>query len=114
MSARLNVDYMDLEPLITKLQETLPNDEKLTRNDAKRFEAIFCLLAEINNGGWISVKDRLPNVSGYVLTCARISRRIDTLFYSTDYKAFNAKYTAETAVPVTHWMPLPEPPEVKR
>lgn len=44
---RLNIDYMDLDPLLEKLQETLPHGEKLTRTDVKQFKAIFFRLAEM-------------------------------------------------------------------
>lgn len=57
---RLNVDYKDLDDLLEKYQDSLPPDEKLTRIDVKMFKNIFFGLAEINNGGWTSVKDDLP------------------------------------------------------
>ena len=82
-------------------------------------------------GGWISVKDRLPDKSGKYLV---------TVTSNVDYKPFvktawfllklwdnwQFKYECEPNVPgfyngdgegdwvermVTHWMPLPEPPE---
>lgn len=46
---RLNVDYMELDGLLEKVQKTLPENEKLTRNEVKTFEAIFYRLAEIQN-----------------------------------------------------------------
>ena len=63
---------------------------------------------------WISVEDRLPEQSGYVLTCYGDYHTINVFSYSKKHRAFNAHDclpTAENNVDVTHWMPLPEPPE---
>ncbi len=57
---------------------------------------------------WISVKDRLPESDDYVL-CYRdscgLSSRIMVGFY------LRGKWTCGAIGNVTHWMPLPEPPE---
>jgi len=58
---------------------------------------------------WISVKDRLPEFEQDILICrdlgeARIVQTEEyqgSLYWGTSYNN------------VTHWMPLPEPPEVK-
>ena len=62
---------------------------------------------------WISVKDRLPEESGYYLVFTDIGR-IALLAYSKKYQAFNAhddSYLEEYVIPVTHWMPMPAPPK---
>lgn len=65
-------------------------------------------------GGWISVKDRLPERSGDVLVCCG-EHYMNVFSYSWRHKAFNAfddLPTSENRIEsVTHWMPLPEPPE---
>ncbi len=62
---------------------------------------------------WISVKDRLPEKSGDVLVCSR--GYCLPVTYSQRWKAFNASDyddgTKHAINSVTHWMPLPEPPE---
>ena len=64
-------------------------------------------------GEWISVEDRLPEADGYYLTYDAPACMTDMLYYSSKYKAFNAHYGPDTAIStITHWMPLPEPPEV--
>ena len=62
---------------------------------------------------WISVDDRLPEESGYYLVFADIGRN-EVLSYSKKYQAFNAyddSYSESNVIPVTHWMPMPNPPK---
>lgn len=65
--------------------------------------------------GWVSVKDRLPKTSQQVLVFNDPygDGYMDVVYYSAKFKAFNA--TDETdeykLKNVTHWMPLPKPPE---
>lgn len=68
---------------------------------------------EQTHGGWISVKDRLPEESGTVLACDRLGA-FYMCEYSQKYKAFNADdndgdmYSLSA---ITHWMPMPPPPK---
>lgn len=58
-------------------------------------------------GEWISVKDRLPKEEGRYLVSYDLenNRKLTSLrcFYSGCPEAF-------IATGITHWMPLPEPP----
>lgn len=61
---------------------------------------------------WISVKDRLPEKTGYYLYCADSPYRgvqdgIGISYFMHKKKDWNAVYTPC----VTHWMPLPERPK---
>jgi len=63
---------------------------------------------------WISVKERLPE-NGETVIMAHIAEGSVTGFYAT-YGGYWAMYTAGRSIrladgEVTHWMPLPEPPE---
>lgn len=66
---------------------------------------------------WISVKDRLPEGSGKYVASNSENSYIGVLNYSKQHKTFNVhdgcskKEVERYAIPITHWMPLPEPPQ---
>ena len=62
------------------------------------------------SNGWISVKDRLPEKNGRYLVCeygeaysAEYEKNRPDSEWTDDYEGYFMK--------VSHWMPLPEPPE---
>lgn len=65
---------------------------------------------------WINAKKKLPEKSGRYLVYAGIGYH-SVLDYSAKDQLFNAHDDLDTewnrahAIPVTHWMPLPEPPK---
>ena len=67
--------------------------------------------------GWISVKDRLPDKDGVVLIYAKrvitgvLAECVDTVFYDAVTKGFPVGRCREWLDAITHWMPLPAPPE---
>lgn len=59
---------------------------------------------------WISVKDRLPEDDGWFLVS--IFGWVTLAFYDEHDSIFNDfKTCMANNSQVTHWMPLPEPPE---
>ena len=94
-----------------------------------RFDAGLTLLIE-HDSGWISINDRLPELNQDVLVyavgkidgfigdhvvekCKRFIQRIlpsspGEEIWSSPYQYFHTDYE------ITHWMPLPEPPEEGR
>lgn len=67
---------------------------------------------------WISVKERLPEESGFFITWQGISKYIgrpEILYYHKDeddgFKWSTTKNGWTAGLKITHWMPLPEPPE---
>ena len=64
---------------------------------------------------WISVKDRLPEDERTVLVYYNFGDKCKISFYETlAYYAFDPEPHWQhegTGLKVTHWMPLPEPPE---
>lgn len=61
---------------------------------------------DTNDGGkWISVNDRLPNTNDTVLVLHK-NRHV-----RTDAWLKKKWWVADEKNPITHWMPLPEPPK---
>ena len=60
-------------------------------------------------GGWISVEERLPEVGQRVLVCSLYDLQ------NIGWHLGDGRWQIKTAYPdtPTHWMPLPEPPEVE-
>lgn len=94
------------------------NAEKLDFEDAL-YAAISALRTQQaqQNGGWISVKDGLPDRDTRVLTTFvsnKGSTGIEDCFYSGMRNRFVLYHTFEEVpdnITITHWMPLPEPPK---
>jgi len=74
-------------------------------------ESVLSLLRQ-GKQQWISVKDRLPGESGYYLYFADNPYKGLQDGIGVSYFMHKAKEWKKVYTPcVTHWMPLPEPPE---
>ena len=65
-------------------------------------------------GGWISVKDRLPEKAGRYLCWFGLNVfcvGADVATFVPEQKAFMSLEYARELWNITHWMPLPEPPK---
>ncbi len=66
------------------------------------------------NNGWVSVEDRLPEYGKETLWYhPNGTYLIDFLIEGDDNEHILGGYNADSQMvfsPVTHWMPLPEPP----
>lgn len=56
---------------------------------------------------WISVKERLPKPYERVFVCTRVG------YMNTDMLCENGLWLEHRLFKVTHWMPLPKPPQMK-
>ena len=66
------------------------------------------------HGRWISVEDRLPEVGQCVLVWCEskmFKKHITISTYMRTYSAERETYFSRRVRNVTHWMPLPKPPE---
>lgn len=61
---------------------------------------------------WISVKDRLPEDHVAVLVFDSVCRNIYKAWMSHDLGEWFSEEYLPDFLNITHWMPLPEPPEV--
>ena len=97
----------------------MKREEALSRRDRVRYnllnredkEAVDIAFDALERSGWISVKDRLPERYIPVLTCRahQPSGKVVELGFLDISKRW--KIYGTRIVSVTHWMPLPEPPE---
>lgn len=55
---------------------------------------------------WIPITERLPEEYGHYLVHA-----VGNGYCSTYIALWNGRFRANFEMPITHWMPLPEPPE---
>lgn len=86
---------------ITCVLEDLNELQKLANNpDAVRTTA-----------HWISVKDRLPKVKEDVLIYDSHHRNIYKAWYIGDIDVWFSNEYLPQFINITHWMPLPKPPE---
>ena len=57
---------------------------------------------------WISVNDRMPGHRAMYITCDEFNVVEATMFDGNE----DAVWNTVAGTKVTHWMPLPEPPEM--
>lgn len=57
---------------------------------------------------WISVEERMPEVDGKYIVCTSKRSVYLTRFYA---HSEGGNFKTDIYTHITHWMPLPEPPE---
>ena len=65
---------------------------------------------------WISVKDKLPDAGGYVVCIAKRNpfSRFMPMVARIEKNGWVNPITEQYISEITHWMPLPEPPEEEK
>ena len=119
----------DMQSLIEELRFGAENgaDAELLERAADKIQELVADLGDadamteywMKKNKWISVKDRLPEESGNYLVCDVPYKIMSVVAYSARWERFNCydtfteEYVNEQRVyEVTHWMPLPDAPEV--
>ncbi len=111
-------DYKELVKSLREADEISMCGECGYKGDKKGmlFAKAADAIEELSKPRWISVKERLPE-EGNIVLCSTWSCVFCGYANSRGlfYVANNTMYDAWTWEPgVTHWMPLPEPPEEAR
>lgn len=104
-------------------QEAINQLYKMEVTD-RDYEAVKMVTDSIMHGGWVSVKDRLPEESGLYVTFGCTAVPVRWLHnFDKDMGKFGAwwdyepdgkehpRYRFIEAGDITHWMPLPQPPK---
>lgn len=61
--------------------------------------------------GWISVKDRLPDTSRYVIACSDLGDVFECWYHLVDKRWI--RHSVAIVEDVTHWRELPDPPRME-
>lgn len=85
-------------------------DDNAGRIAKAEYDELLELAAFLRPMGWIPVSERLPEAFEVVLVYNEACG-IKDLYVDSDYEWFNVPYSWIEKGGVTHWMPLPEPPE---
>ena len=80
-------------------------------------------IAELSKPRWIPVEERLPQICTNVLVAGRMKYRwehkylqfVDKAYFNEGefFETDNDWYEGQDEFEITHWMPLPQPPEEK-
>lgn len=83
--------------------------KEMARNTLYALKQAVQVMPEIETRGWISVKERLPETEGKYIVCTAKGS-----VYCTKFKGCGdtGVFKADMNTHITHWMPLPEAPEV--
>ena len=89
-----------------------PNKENIAEfNTYKKCIEIVKEVAEKYNGGWISVKDRLPDKAGSYLVIGKSGGATVTRWYMPSEFYPEGHFGGNSTDYIRYWMPRPEPPK---
>ena len=113
MTDVIDEKFAEMEAEIERLENKLTDAEAC---NARLVEQVEDLTAELvalrERTRWIPVSERLPDHKQSVLAVA--NREVTNTYYDVNFRKWSkSKYYWFPEGEVTHWMPLPEPPEVE-
>ena len=90
-------------------------DQTQSRKMLVKLQHAQAELDEMKRSGWISVKDRLPEVGGYVVCIAKRNpfSRFMPMAARIEKNGWVNPITEQYISEATHWMPLPSAEELK-
>lgn len=107
-----------MKKLVEKILERLEKERKiLLENNIQQAIAlnfakeIVKEVAEEYNGGWISVKDRLPDKAGSYLVIGKSGGATVTRWYMPSEFYPEGHFGGNSSDYIRYWMPRPEPPK---
>ena len=115
--------YIERSELVERINKyvelTNPEEQEWVKDECIRQAHA---MPSVNVGEWISVDERLPHsqqmVIGYTpcdgYMFVGFYQKVDSPYYKSYWNVITAmRSTRKMTKKVTHWMPLPEPPDMK-
>ena len=108
-------EYIE-NPLSGKLRGVTYEDGKIIDVHIRDTDDVVKVFVPVRHGrlnGWISVRDRLPEVGGYVVCIAKRNpfSRFMPMVARIEKNGWVNPITEQYISEVTHWMPMPNPPK---
>ena len=105
----------EFEKIVERFEESYincfyPGDYKFN-NAIDKAKEIVQEVAEEHNGGWISVKDRLPDKAGSYLVIGKSGGATVTRWYMPSEFYPEGHFGGNSTDYIRYWMPRPEPPK---
>ena len=94
------VDMRDIVNIAEQLKAGGENEKEIVQEVAEEY-----------NGGWISVKDRLPDKAGSYLVIGKSGGATVTRWYMPSEFYPEGHFGGNSADYIRYWMPRPEPPK---
>ena len=101
-----------MNKVFEKIIDELKQESIIVDDDAgHRAVEIIEQIAEEYNGGWISVKDRLPDKAGSYLVIGKSGGATVTRWYMPSEFYPEGHFGGNSSDYIRYWMPRPEPPK---
>ena len=112
----MNKAFEKILEMLEELHERYVNQYGVVGGNPMAFSVKECMeivqeVAEEYNGGWISVKDRLPDKAGSYLVIGKSGGATVTRWYMPSEFYPQGHFGGNSADYIRYWMPRPEPPK---
>ena len=112
----MNKAFEKILDRLEELHERYVNQYGVVGGNPMAFSVKECMLivqevVEEYNGGWISVKDRLPDKAGSYLVIGKSGGATVTRWYMPSEFYPKGHFGGNSADYIRYWMPRPEPPK---
>ena len=108
----MNKAFEKILEMLSNIHRVVKTDEDAEWNRAiYKSTEIVKEVAEEYNGGWISIKDRLPDKAGSYLVIGKSGGATVTRWYMPSEFYPKGHFGGNSSDYIRYWMPRPEPPK---
>ena len=106
------LSYADFSRYVEEVSPCLDDEyDDFFHRGLERASRLVKEVAEEYNGGWISVKDRLPDKAGSYLVIGKSGGATVTRWYMPSEFYPEGHFGGNSTDYIRYWMPRPEPPK---